>query len=578
MIKYFFYLLSFYFLYQLFTSCASPMSPTGGPRDTIPPIRINTIPELKTINYSGKSVAMEYDERIKTDKIKDQLIITPRTESEYEYTIKKNIIKLTFEEPFLDSTTYTLNFRESIQDITEGNPTKNNKFTFSTGSYIDSLSITGYVKELLTYDTLEQITVGLFRSDDTINIYNGSPYYFTETEEDGKYLMENIKNGSYLLYAFNDANKNLTLETESEIYAFSKDTISLDSGIMSKNLDLIRLNLNEFKIQSALSSGQYFDINFNKYVTDYAVIPIGMKQQLHTNLAKENKSIRFYNTFTDIDSVLVSFTAIDSISTQLTDTLYVKFSNSKRKKEEFTISTEPIQNSSIETSLEVNINFNKPILSVNTDSLFIQFDTTRIVAIHDSLFIWNETKDQLKFQIEIDQSKADTILNRRNRTKLAIKDSLQADQENNPVKKQMSKNTKNDSPKINIGLQLFMGTGTFYTADNDTSKTIGYNYKFVVAEENGIQEIKIQTLYKSFILQLVNENFEIVREIKNQKTIVLKNIKPGKYKIRILIDENNDGIWSPGNMQKQIEPEPVYIYPELLIIRADWQTNLNLTF
>jgi hypothetical protein len=69
------------------------------------------------------------------------------------------------------------------------------------------MSIEGYVKDLLTYDTLEKVIVGLYRINDTINIFNGSPYYFTEVNDEGYYLIENIKNGNYLLYAFKDDNK-----------------------------------------------------------------------------------------------------------------------------------------------------------------------------------------------------------------------------------------------------------------------------------------------------------------------------------------------------------------------------------
>ena len=70
----------------------------------------------------------------------------------------------------------------------------------------------------------------------------------------------------------------------------------------------------------------------------------------------------------------------------------------------------------------------------------------------------------------------------------------------------------------------------------------------------------------------------VYKEEKNEKSLTFKNLKPGKYKIRVLIDSNDDGVWSPGNMLKQIEPEPVYIHPEMLIIRADWETSLDLTF
>ena len=332
MIKYFLYLLFFLLFYQLFTSCANVTPPTGGPRDTIPPIRLVTTPQDKITNYKGKIITMEFDERLKTDKLKDQLIITPLNESKYEHTIKKNIIKLIFDESFQDSTTYTLNFRESIQDITEGNPTKDNKFTFSTGSFIDSMSITGYVKDLLTYDTLENIVIGLYRAKDTVTISNGSPYYFTELEEDGTYLIENIKNGKYLLYAFFDDNKNLTLETNTEAYAFAKDTILLDTGQVQRNLDLIRLDLTEFKMLTALASGKYYDINLNKYIVDYSIHPIYNDHELYTNLAKENKTIRCYNNFSAIDSLQVAFTAYDSIHNTISDTVFVKFTSSQRKK------------------------------------------------------------------------------------------------------------------------------------------------------------------------------------------------------------------------------------------------------
>lgn len=578
MIKFFLYLFSIAIFYQLFTSCANVTPPSGGPRDTIAPIRLITVPDNKSINYTGKTLTMEYDERIKTDKIKDQLIITPYLESDYEYTISKNIIKLTFEEPFQDSITYTLNFRESIQDITESNPTNDNKFTFSTGSFIDSMSIEGYVKELLTFDTLENIVIGLYKAEDTITIFDGSPYYFTELDEEGKYLIENIKNGRYLLYAFLDENKNLALETNNEAYGFVQDTIMLDSGIVRKNIDLIRLDLTEFKMMTALPSGKYYDINFNKFITHYDIQILQTEHQLYTNLAKENKSIRFYNNFSDIDSLQVSFSAIDSIDVQLTDTVYVRFTDSRRKKTDFKINIYPEKNSSIETLLDVQVQFNKPIISVNSDSIYIQFDTTIIANIHDSIFEWNKERDELTFQIEIDKSKADTVLSRRIKLNQMKKDSVETIEKETPVKKQISKKNKEDTPKINNDLQLFFGHGSFYSADLDTSRTMGYDYKFFKPEDNGIQEINIQTEYENFIVQLLKENFEVINEINNQKSILIKNIKPGKYKIRVLIDTNNDGKWSPGNMLKQIEPEPVYIYPELLIIRADWRTTLDLTF
>jgi uncharacterized protein (DUF2141 family) len=578
MIKYFLNVIYILSSYLLITSCASPSSPTGGPRDTIPPTMINSIPLNQSLNFKDKTIIMEFDERIKTDKIKDQLIITPLTESDYEYTIKKNTIKITFEEPFNDSTTYSLNFRESIQDLTEGNPTKDNKFTFSTGNYIDSMSINGYVKELLTYDTLKNVIIGLYKAKDTITIFNGSPYYFTEIQEDGSYLIENIKNGKYLLYAFVDDNKNLKLETNKEAYAFSKDTVFLDTGVYTRNLDLISLDLTDFKVMTALTSGKYFEINFNKYIIDYDITPINNNHTFYTSKAKENKSIRFYNNFNEIDSLQICFTAQDSINSIATDTLYIKFTESRRKPDDLIMEVTPKNKTSINPDFIAEIDFNKPIISYNIDSIFVRYDTTKISFVSDSTFEWSKHKDKLKFDVSINKAAIDTIEAQKLRLAEAKKDSVQNLPKDENIKKQINTQDRKSTPKINKGLQLYFGQGAFYTADNDTSASFGNNYTFIEPTAFGIQDVGVNTNYTNYCVQLVKENFEIESEVCNTKTFSIKNIVPGKYRIRVLIDANGDGVWSPGNMKKQIEPEPVYIYPEVIVIRADWQTSITLTF
>ena len=578
MLRNLFYLVIIISVYQILFSCANPQSLTGGPRDTIPPIRLFTEPENQSIHFKGKNILLQFDERIKTDKIKEQLIITPYIDFKYDYTIKKNTLKISFNGTFQDSTTYTLNFRESIQDLTEGNPTKDNKFTFSTGDYIDSMSIDGYVKDLLTYDTLENVIVGLYPVDDTITIFNGPPYYFTELNEKGKYEIENIKNGLYKLYAFKDENKNLTLQPKDEAYAFFKDTIMLDTGKISQNLDLIRLDFTDLKLLTALPSGQYYDINFNKPIYKYTTTPIDTTKIIYSGYAKKNKSIRIYNDISVQDSLAIKFTAIDSIDNRISDTVYVKFTPTKRKKEELKINILPKRNAAIKPQTTFNIEFNKPVKFTNCDSIFIQFDTTKLFQIHDTLLHWNKLKTKLSFLINLDKTKADTVLAIRNKMQKLQADSTKKEKQIQSSKQQINTNKKVENSPLNKGLQLYIGKASFVTADLDTAKTITANYKFLVPENFGTQSVKIETDYRSFILQLVTEKFEIYRQIKNTKSVTFDNVEPGNYKIRVLIDRDNDGRWSPGNIIQNIPPEPVYIYPETLVIRAEWETSLDISF
>jgi uncharacterized protein (DUF2141 family) len=522
---------------------------------------------------------MEFDERIKITKLKEQLIITPFSSSKYEFTVKKNIFKITFDEPFNENTTYTINFRESIQDLTEGNPTRNNKLTFSTGDYIDSLSIEGYVKDLLTYDTLKNVFVGLYRTEDTITIHNGTPYYFTEVTEKGKYIIENIKNGKYMIYAFKDDNKNLKLETNKEAYAFLGDTLVLDSLFTTVNLDLIRLDLTDFKKMSSLPSGKYYEINFNKYILDYEIYALDKEHPILSTKAKENKSIRVYNNFAGIDSLRVAFNAIDSINNTIIDTVFVKFTESRRKTDELTIQLKPVNRAAINTSFTAEIKFNKPITTYNTDSILIRYDTAILHHIHDSTFIWSKFRNELSFNITIDKTLIDTLIAQKQKIMAAAsKDTTKVAEQSQTIKKQENSRNNQKGPTINQGLQLYFGKGAFISADMDTSNSFGNNYKFIEPSNFGTQKIVINSSYNYFTVQLIKENFEIIIEYKNEKNYSIKNIEPGKYKIRVMIDLNEDGHWSPGNMKEQIEPEPVYIYPDVIVIRADWETSVTLTF
>ena len=174
----------------IFFSCANVKPPQGGPRDTIPPSLVVSVPDNKSLNFSGNIIQLTFDEYLKIDNLNSKLIITPYFDSEFEIKFRKNFLEIEFENPFKDSTTYTFNFQDAIQDITEKNPTKNNVLAFSTGPYIDSLNIFGKVTDLLTGDILKDITVGLYQSTDTSDLFIGNPMYFTKTDEFGIFLIE----------------------------------------------------------------------------------------------------------------------------------------------------------------------------------------------------------------------------------------------------------------------------------------------------------------------------------------------------------------------------------------------------
>ena len=158
-----------------------------------------------------------FDEPIQLNQIEKNLIINPFIDNPYKTVIKKNKLTLTFEDNFSPNTTYTLNFGQSIQDITEKNKTKNIKYIFSTGTYLDSLKVSTTIKYPLTDKPCKECLVSLYKTKDTNTIYKNNPAYFSYTDKQGKATIENISSDNYTIYALLDQNKNLTYDKGEKI-------------------------------------------------------------------------------------------------------------------------------------------------------------------------------------------------------------------------------------------------------------------------------------------------------------------------------------------------------------------------
>ena len=99
------------------------------------------IPSNFSTNFEAKEIVLQFNEYFVLDKPLKNIIITPVPSQSPSYRIKGKKLIIGLEGELKDSTTYTINFGDAIKDITEGNVTKNFNYVFSTGSYIDSLSL-----------------------------------------------------------------------------------------------------------------------------------------------------------------------------------------------------------------------------------------------------------------------------------------------------------------------------------------------------------------------------------------------------------------------------------------------------
>lgn len=537
-------------IFFLFNQCANTKNPTGGPRDTIPPSLIYSNPNNFSTNFKGNEIEFEFNEYIEVDQLTNNLIITPRVQSEFKSRYNKNRFSLEFEEdnPFSDSTTYILNFQETIKDINERNPWDSSKFVFSTGNYLDSLSISGTVKDLMTDNPAKEAVVTLYFVDDTLDVFTDKPPYFSNVDQEGVFSITNLKPAAYNIYAFNDENNNLTIDSDSEPYGFINQSIQLDSSINNVNIDLYPLNLNEIRLFTAQPIRNNFDISFNKSLDSYTLSPQDTTIKYFSNLVENKTKIRIYDSNLNLDSIPTQLRVTDSIAQTLDTLLYVKFEESEAPKVDFSQSFKPDNNSGTSTDFSAEAKFNKPILLINYDSLFIKYDSITLQYLNANHISFNRRNDQVNINIKL---WADSI--------------LYQEETAQPI-------------------QFYAGIGTFISVEQDSSQTIKRQYSLFDPTTVGIIKGTIQSEIDSFTIQLLDQQYKVLRSIENQHEYVFNNVQPGTYLIRVLFDENMNGSWDPGNIFNNQPPEPVVFFKnpdteDKIILKANWEmTDINIQY
>ncbi|MEM6524350.1 MAG: Ig-like domain-containing protein [Bacteroidota bacterium] len=544
-------------------SCANQTQPTGGPKDEDPPELLSSDPIQGSINVVTDKIELTFNEDIKTENAIEQLIITPRIDTEFEIKYRKSKATITFEENLPDSTTFTFNFREAVVDITEGNAPKNLKLAFSTGNYLDSLSISGNVKYHLTDRPGENITVALYQTSDTLDLFTGPPLYFTKTDNNGDYLFENLKGGNYKIYAFDDLNKNLTAQSNSESFGFLSGIIPLDSNIVELNLPLISVDARPLELQSARQSGTTFNVKYNKSLSNYNISADSHETIVHSFADNTQDNIRIYNTFHIEDSLQLFLSSQDSLNQFSKDTIYLKFEPTQRKPitASQTFDLQPIV---IEQRLVTGqVGFNKPITKTNFDSTYIYIDSTHVYFLDSTNFKWGHSTNLLEFSYLLDQSLFEEK-----------EESSNESQPNSPQDSLANDSTQQAKPELKPHIRF--SEAAFISAESDSSTNIKTNLTFTTRDKFGLIALEIQTDYTNYIIQLLDAQNEVVAERINTQKFDFSYLKPGTYRIRILIDTNENGVWDPGNIFLDIEPEPSLFYDsstgeQEVIIRANFE-------
>lgn len=528
--------------------CAKQTAPTGGPKDETPPKLRASYPKHKQVNFQGDRIELSFDEPIQLNNPREQIIITPSVGKDFEVTFNKNRVTIQLKQRLQANTTYTVNLREAVQDLTEKNPA-NEKIAFSTGTYLDSLKITGKIIDAISEIPPKSYTVALAEQSDTFNIFKHPASWITQTDKKGKFALENLKPGKYFLYAFNDKSKNMLVDSKSETYGFISTPLDLTKNLDSLVIRTFKADLTPLKLITARQTFAYYNLRFSKSLQDFSLAAIDSSTQVYSTLETDLTTLKIFNTFPSLDSIRVKVHAVDSMNFTVDTLLYVKFPKKDATKDKFTAGITYANVNENNSILAAQLTFAKPIAMSNPDSIYIEIDSLTQLPFTATDFSWNANKTRLAINTKVDLARLfpkDTATIKRP----GIKE--------NAGKEQIAKPTKPipASPAIT---QLMARPKTFISVEGDSSGILNTPIKYITLESTAIVEAEVKT-NSNFILQLVTKTGKLVYEVRNQKKFAFENLSPETYQLRLIADLNNNGKWDPGNFSTKTEPEPIIYY------------------
>jgi len=543
-------LLHFIFFSFILSSCANIVSPSGGPQDKTPPKVVKCIPNQNETNFKNKEIVIDFDEHIVIKDINNQLFISPPLENKPEVKIKGKSIIIKLNEDLIPQTTYLFNFGEAITDLHEGNPLSNFTLVFSTGNTVDSMSYSGCVIDAYTSEPEKEAIVLLYENSYDSVPYLEKPLYISKTDSKGNFTFNNIKNSPLKIVAINDLNKNLKYNPYVEKIAFETDLIT-PLFIPPKNTDTSSID----NIKVKTSTNDIFGSNLmrvfletssqqrvlkSSFLTENQVIITFQKAVKNIEINKttlpDNQYIQDWNNAHDTMYLWLLNPQIDSIKIYISDNS--KFSDSilicktkltKKIPQSYTINLTHNITPIFDYFNKINISFPYPVLK--TDSL-------KLTLI--------ENLDTIKFNA--------FRLNKSYRTYI--------------VDRQLKQNTDYNLIIENHEIE-----------DINTKNIVNLNAKFKTNSSDDFGNLTFDFIPKDtlnfHIIEIVNEKNQIIEEVlvKGIKKLKFKNLKPGNYYAKAIVDKNRNNKWDTGNYLLKIQPEKTFIFPSKINIKANWDVE-----
>ncbi len=519
----------------IFTACANRGTLSGGVKDITPPgINDEASTENFQTNFQKQDIKIDFDEWVTVTDVFNQVVVSPPLDHKPKISVRKKTVIFEFDEKEVlkKDATYTINFGESVKDFTEGNVVPNLKYVFSTGDYLDSLRFAGTVIDAFTGAPKEGALVMLYDNLADSVVRTERPFYFGKTNKAGKFQINNIKPGTFKVFALEDIDFNYLFNLDNEVIGYMDEYITLpDTNMVAPTITMYEETPDLIRTKIDTSTYGLVKLVFNQS-------PDNIKIESTPNLENsfyqvERDSVKFwYNSDIPFDL----FVTRDEYNDTIQINSNKKDAFLKKAKLDLSAKVKKAQNFSINPGRPFTIQFNHPIANVNNDS---------ILLLEDSL----QTEVITTFSINPDDQR-ELIMDYKWH-------------ETEPYNFTFKPNALED----------------IYGLKNDTIP-LKYNalpkrvFGNIILTVNGLDENydhKIDLLFRGD---------EVVETViaKNVATfnITWSSMTAGDYSVQILQDRNQNGKWDPGNYDLKTQPEKRFS-KGLEKLRSNWDLDAVIT-
>lgn len=585
-------------------SCARMGNPDGGWYDDTPPYVVNSSPADRATNVKPKRVSIYFNEFIKLEDAQNKVIISPPQLEMPEIKASGKRVIVDLKDTLKENTTYSIDFGDAISDFTEGNPMGNYAFTFSTGSVIDTLQVSGYVLNAENLEPIKGIQVGLYDDLSDTAFLKKPMIRISRTDSRGHFVIKGVAPGTYRCYALQDADNNYIYNQKAEMVGFSHDTFE-PSWKPDTRQDTIW--------RDSLHIDNIVRVPYTHFLPDDITLLAFTALQDNRYLLKTERTephkIGFY--FTYGDSVPPTIRGLNFAS----DSAFIVEPSLKNDTVYYWLrDTALVNQDTLRMEVQYMMTDTTNLLVSKTDTLDItpkEPYEKRMKAKQKEIEKWEKEQEKKKKHDEpYDSIMPTEQLNLKiNPAGSLSPESIVTIESPTPLLRidtaAIHLYTKVDSLWYDADYVLKPSAHNIrsYTLTADWKPETEYSleidsaaiediYGLVTGPVKQGMKVKSEDDYSTLTVNLsgIQDTAIIVQLLTSSESVVMQNkakngvaefyyVNPGKYYLRAFVDSNGNGQWDTGDYYADRQAEAVYYYPEETECKAKWDVtrNWNLT-